>query len=551
MTQVGEKSFIDYSKEIAERFLQTVVAVDDSLSFSDDTDTDIEIVEPDEDSGLGTGLDNPAVISPQKHSLNYQALSLAFANKGIICSGLMPTVDQQNSINMIFQSSKNADITILDWQMDGRNQHGTLATSAIKKLAANDIAEGGRLRVIAIYTGAAPATIAEALHDSLRTDFEAQIDNTTIKLSKASLEHWQIIVINKNSKNEEQLTSNLIESFTELTAGLLSNAALATITDIREKTHNFLHKFNNKLDPAYLSHVLGLISSPDMREHAHEVAFDYAVELMSEELKSGIQISPRIKNSLTSEILLSWPGYVNKEQEDNFFNITVGDLEPVEFGTTRLREFIAATTEEELTATLLKAPTLGKPKRITDRFEKLAIKLMIRGEDDIAHSELSAIECLRRDCQSVGSHIPVLKLGTILRCLDTEEYLICVQPVCDSVRISDITNFMFLAVDDVDSNKSFSHVLRVNESKFTNLCVNPVASYIRNFKFEPDGSCRVIKADNHNKTYYFHDFPSYGDSRTFKWLGELKQGVAQAISNTLGAKISRVGYDSFEWLRQK
>ena len=54
-----------------------------------------------------------------------------------------------------------------------------------------------------------------------------------------------------------------------------------------------------------------------MRDQAHDVAFDYAVELISEELKSTLQINEKVKKSLSKEIISCWPDFVAAGDEDN------------------------------------------------------------------------------------------------------------------------------------------------------------------------------------------------------------------------------------------
>jgi uncharacterized protein (DUF2249 family) len=223
MKQVTNKKFIDYSREITLRFLQTVVAVDDQLLFTDvkHKTTDFSLSNPKDSSGLGSADKASTIITPQKHSLNYQALSMAFAQKGIICGGFTPSKSLSGSLNTIISSSKNADVTILDWQMDElKVNNGQLATQAIIKLANNDISEGGRLRLITIYTGEDADTITDKLNEALKEKFNCKIEKHTVKLLENGLNHWKLEVINKNKKSEEQLAELLIDSFTELTAGL-------------------------------------------------------------------------------------------------------------------------------------------------------------------------------------------------------------------------------------------------------------------------------------------------------------------------------------------
>ena len=56
-----------------------------------------------------------------------------------------------------------------------------------------------------------------------------------------------------------------------------------------------------------------------------------------------------------------------------------------------------------------------------------------------------------------------------------------------------------------------------------------------------------IQFDKDNQ--YF--FKQVSTGARCEWCGELKQAITQAIVNNLVAQISRVGNDSFEWLKQK
>ena len=270
-------SFLNHSKKITEHFLQSVVAVDDNMEFrSRQLEISEDLVEPDEDDHFGSiEPKDDREKAPLKHKLYYQDLSLEFAKRGIVCGGFSPTDDTHTSLDAIVNTSKNADITILDWQMQIAGEDGKLAVDTIKKIAELDIKDGGRTRLICIYTAENADDVAQVLASSVE-DLTPSKEKLTISFNKTGLSHWKIEIVNKD-KQEVDLCEYLINSFTNLTAGLLSNAALSAIAAIRDNTHHLLHKFNKELDPAYLSHVLGLISSPDMREQANDVAFDLSL----------------------------------------------------------------------------------------------------------------------------------------------------------------------------------------------------------------------------------------------------------------------------------
>lgn len=548
-----QQNFFDESRLIAEKFIQTVVAVDDNISFGERlnsvNNSDLHVQVPDEESGLGTdsvdthelSLDAPDLNS----NLNYQELSACFANKSILCSALKVyegDSGEQQTIDATFNISKKADITILDWQMESeQSNYGNIAKGAIKKLLQYDVDGNGRLRLILIYTSESIHTVLGALNGQL-TEFQPKIENEKeIQFSCENLSLCKVVVINKQT-TIESLVDRSIEEFTHMTCGLLSNATLSAITEIRDKTHHHLFKFNKKLDSAYISHVLGLISLPAMRESAHEVAFDYAVDLISEELKSDLQTSKYLKDSLTSQTLQKWPVYKNPQNEI-IHSITVGESEPVLLGNERMQRMLSVITDDDLKNILDEQPEFPKTKKKNrfDLFQDSYIQFKRVGEDNRnEHLQLSAIECLRRDPLSVSSEFePVLKQGTIIRKDDT--YFVCIQPICDSVRLTCSTSFLFLKSEKIDDT-NFSHVIRHTEgykclrfkstSRFVSLIeFTPTNKMIRSIK---QGHINIFQATNED---------------VYEWCGELKQAIYQELVNAVSASIARVGFDSFEWLR--
>ncbi|GAB3053055.1 hypothetical protein GCM10027155_19330 [Acinetobacter apis] len=553
MQESTPQNFFEESRLIAEKFIQTVVAVDDNISFGERPKSvnnyDLHVQAPDEESGLGTSSVSAHELSldaPDLNSdLNYQELSACFANKSILCSALKVyegDSGEQQTIDATFNISKKADITILDWQMEReQSNYGKIAKGAIKKLLQYDVDGNGRLRLILIYTSEPIQTVLRALNSQL-TEFQSKIEkDKEIQFSCENLSLCKVVVINKQT-NIESLVDRSIEEFTHMTCGLLSNATLSAITEIRDKTHHHLFKFNKKLDSAYISHVLGLISLPAMRESAHEVAFDYAVDLISEELKSDLQTSKYLKDSLTNQTLQKWPVYKNPQNEA-IHSITVGENQPVLLENERMQRMLSVITDDDLKLILDEKPEFPKTKKKTrfDLFQDSYIQFKRVDEDNInEHLELSAIECLRRDPLSVSSEFePVLKQGTIIRKDDT--YFVCIQPICDSVRLTCATSFLFLKSEKLDDT-NFSHVIRHSEG-YKRLRFKSTSRFVSLIEFTPTNKVvRAIKQENINV------FQSTNED-IYEWCGELKQAIYQELVNAVSASIARVGFDSFEWLR--
>ncbi|ALM92433.1 response regulator receiver domain [Alteromonas stellipolaris] len=540
-------SFKENSKKIAQHFLQSVVAVDDNIKFEPRPDLSNEkLIEPD-DADLGefeTGGNKQEVTPALSHELYYQDLSHEFAIKGIICGGFAPEGDVASSLKAVVNTSKNADITILDWQMDIGAPDGEFATNTILNISEIDIKEGGRTRLICIYTAKEASAVVDTLQKSLNS-LQPNVSKCTLTFGLSNLTHWKIEVVNKGDTQEIELCEYLIDSFTELTAGLLSNAALSSIASIRDNTHNLLHKFNKELDTAYLSHVLGLISSPDMREQANEVAFDYAVDLISEELKSELQISQIVKDSLSKEILKSWPQHMSPKQKANRFKIKMGSKK-VEFNNKTMEKLISASKEEDLITVLEDDLDIkgNKETSTIDTFNKALIQLSFDNYSTEPLLDLCSLESTRRDIVSLKKHTPVLKQGTLIKCRHSKFYL-CIQPVCDTVRLTGNQSFTF--IETRLSNGDFTHVMRKRDGHLKLKIVSSVKQ-LKSICFQAnDEKKTVLSVINANET---PEFLSEANEK-YEWCGEFKFTISQAIVNGLAAQLARVGLDSFEWLRQK
>lgn len=574
--------FFETSQSIVKSFLSNVIAIDDKLFFGNAISNKEEVASAankdpfafgEEESGSsegdsGLGVANISLASStirdrlgkEVHNLDYQDLSLAFAEYGINCSGFIPDVHRfktiEDAAENITLSAKRVDATILDWRMDENfgAEIGSLAKASILKILQHDKSQHGRLRLIVIYT--AEPNIAEITGNIAQTlqsvDFSVLTNKNNINFDNADLEFCQITVIEKKTTAKE-LREEVVSLFTELTIGLLPNATLSTLSELRDKTHHILHTFSRDLDPAYLSHVIGLLSSPKVRENAEEVALDYAAELIAEELKSMIQISHPLKLSLEKNRIIDWLSHINLENDDDFFEIVVGD-ESGKVGSSRMKELIEATENEQIDAILQSEPKIiSKGQDSLSFFERNRIQVNLKNGTIDSHEKLSIIECKRRDGLSLTNlaYAPNIKLGSIIK--DKKgKYYICLQPLCDSVRLSSDASFLFLAVKEVkEPTGKFTHVIQSKTGENIRLMARCSTQCIRKFDLKRNKTTRTVKASNQagSNEYIIQCKKESGGIEELFWVGELKNNVAQAISNQVAASISRIGLDTNEWLR--
>ncbi len=545
--------FHTISEDCVRRFLYSVVAIDDNISFgagndSFPTDDDIDsLIDPDDEGGttiVPVALQElPLTKSKAKiknHTFDYQALSEAFAKDGIACCGLLAKNFDSEERDIITASSRKADITILDWDMQSDN--GRYALEIIKSIIIKDINSGGRLRLLSIYTGENVDAVINKLNKELNKEYNSHIDNNdTIYIKdNYALEQWCIVVISKDVV-EKDLPNKLIKKFSNLTAGLLSNAALSCISEIREKTHSILTKYNNQLDTAYVSHILNLMISKESRPYAYENAHDYAVDLISEEIRSTLQISDVLKASLSKNILSHWPSFQHtKNSRKNF--ILKGKKQK-HLSVENLCRVLSADSQEEIQKAIELASLARKDYLCQD------------GEEDKKLMQLCSLEITRRnlryhsdiDCIS-------LKQGTLL--LDSENMVyLCIQPLCDSVRLNEKANFLFIK-GKIDEN-NYNLLIENNEGDFFKIYMPAKATNITSFTFAVEYGKGIVLGSKKDKEYNNQisfsplELTENSPSAILRWIGEIKTTHAQKITTDLVGNLSRIGLDQHEWLRAK
>jgi hypothetical protein len=141
-------------------------------------------------------------------------------------------------------------------------------------------------------------------------------------------------------------------------------------------------------------------------------------------------------------------------------------------------------------------------------------------------------------------HVPVLWLGTVVA-RDTDggtEYWLCLQPRCDSIRLSQETAFPFLRL--VKSNDRNLINCLVQDGGTTE--VFKISRRIRDLemvKFSPDDG--EVRGKKTGDNYYFGEI----ELGQYRWVGELKPQHAQRVANQFAAEASRVEVAESEWLR--
>ena len=268
-------------EDIAARFLQTVVIVDDEAYIGEPPKSAKALVTPTRRTAghtpSGEAGEFVERVEGNSHSLNAGLLVESFSRRGLICAVIAPQFEEKgcdtSATDLAAPAARRADIVILDWRLN--NDKGEKTLSILKNIldADSDGDPAGRLRLVAVYTGEQDLS---KIGDIILGDLEGFTgDEHNVVLSRG---HCRITIYAKSdtplapdladrSVSESELPARLIGDFTDMTEGLLPSIALTSLAVIRENSHRILDRFDAALDPAFLTHRACLPFPDDSQQH--------------------------------------------------------------------------------------------------------------------------------------------------------------------------------------------------------------------------------------------------------------------------------------------
>lgn len=537
--------FFEKSREIANDFLQSIVFIDDK-AYS------------------GVTPEDP------NHDFDAQKVSMAFANEKKVCGVYQPkTKDDIENFKSII---KKADVVILDWKIilsenefedlnadDEDDPRGIYTLEILKNLAQNK----DSLKLIIVYTGETDLNdITNQIYEKLK-EIKPDLVNEPCQIASNS---FKILIRAKSSVGDDEIDNKfnhlvglndkiikykdlpgfVLDEFTQMTSGLLSNFALLSIKILRENSSKLLALFSKEMDSAFLSHKTLLPNQDDAEDLLIELLSDTMSNLLyynkSNEIirtliddwikinlveedknllkKDGSQYNPEEKYLRTHELLIELMKSSNKDVEKRYVDILTTKADLSKSKSTEYFKYVSLNN----TLLFLNNSEISKKENVDNNFSILT-----------HHKSLFLPNIT----------IPKLSLGTVVKSTTIENsYFICIQQKCDSVRIPKDVERKFLFIP-----------LEVSLSKFDIITPDGVklkrikdSFSIRTIKFICKNDDGVIKAEQEaNGSFIF--IQKYDDEH-FEWVLELKDLHSQRIIIEYTSQLSRVGLDESEWHRR-
>jgi hypothetical protein len=535
-----------FYRETVESFLKTVVCFDDKAIFSDipsfpemgktatrlgdgfsqtvGQETPKDVTKPG-----GTETDNADVPL-----LDARKLTEAFAEKGMLCSVMKPHSGTEEIRNQILKLAAVADVSILDWKLN--QEDSTIARDAILEIVSEDNKGGGRLRLIIIYSIGDGKIIMDELFASLKDQgFSLDAEALTLRSEHALVALFQKPETIKPTGpvvKYAELPDRAVQEFAKLTSGLLPAAALTAISEIRDQTHHILASFPASLDGALLAHR-SLIADPTDAEQ-------FLVDLMTAEIGT-LLASGSANRAVKADHCKKW-------------------LQTCGLGAKEMTRFTKAVcdyAQDKIAGFEQLFKTKGSPRSQTA--EKVLELLYKPNPQDLNKSKerFSILSTLNSHSGRHQAKPPRLQLGSIVKDIRPDAkypYLLCIQPLCDSVRIKNNKDTIYpflLLIPEKEKEEPRLDLCIPNEGKDSGalwLSVVPKPNSLLSYPFRPKSEKeRYVEAVQKEGSWVFATVSNVAPE--LGWIADLKIGKAQSIVSELAARIHTLGIDEFEWMR--
>jgi len=548
------KTVKEFSAYAAAQFIRTAVFIDDKI-YNPKT----KAVEPEKPqitsrkSATKSANDRSnaqLLVTPEESNdtqdFPSQLLVNSFAKKQIVCSLYQPGKGESfSNESPVYELSLASDIVIVDWDLGGTP--GEKALKLIYALVHQSVeTKPEQLRLILVYTGEnnledIASKVFDKLTSASQENIEPQKEDEGLSMHSPNS---RVVILGKpechriekyktHEVHQNDLAQRSIEEFARLASGLLQGAVLLGLAKIRENNRKILRKFDESIDAAFLLHRA--MSLP------HEEAFEHIHPLLVGELQSILQdcLPGQI---ITDSLISDWS--LNRWRPNN----TALDLLPPNTNATEfIKKFLLF--GPDLGLHMIQVPfSIAKMKgeKWVWNFDKKKLEklesVMFQEGDRLSNHRLAMLMSNR----TAYGNKKYLTFGTIIRekDIDTNQYLLCILPVCDTVRLEKVRRFIFCTLDikNPDNGINNENFIVEDNNEIKGIFCSSKPYDCITLEFEPHLEEKRVLAEN-------DEFTCNSNGKSYKWITQLKPDHAQRAAEDFSSKLSRVGLTESEWLR--
>jgi hypothetical protein len=526
------------------------VVVDDQalLAFSGTSESPKALKTPGRQGG-GTGSgpgESAGSTTDPAHQLDAKKLIDSFARIGVVCSVLRPEEQEVESIEEVLSPiTAGSDVVILDWVLHEFKQ-GEKTMEIIKEMLRSSGPDRGRARLIIVYTG---ENDLDQITTSIRTglklpeqddsDEPYTIERGAARICIYAKEQSRLPATKRKRKIAvAKLPEVVVKEFANMTRGLISNVALLSLASLRANTYQLLKRFHRELDPPYVTHSTLLVP---------EEASDHLIPLIVSEIQAVLE-DEKVSDLASIKLVTAWLNH----QLDRGLRFTLPQhTSEKEFRQGLVYLLQHGVGEKSLDALFsnhakFSSGVLKNKKKAAEavRDQLTGLMTLERDREKVRDHELAVLMSVR---SRYASPPPQLTLGSIVleRRSGHEQYLLCVQPRCDSVRLEGERSFPFLPMKLVPDDQKCDFIIE-EKGKTTRLRLNDRPFEVRMILFKPSIEKQVLARRLKSGRF----FKASGTTSKYRWVADLKPEQAQRVANDYAYKLSRVGLTESEWLRK-
>lgn len=484
------------------------------------------------------------------HELDGDALQIAFAEEGLICSILSGEkldneCEERTWIARVTKIGSRADVLILDWSWHG--DHGEFCTKIIQQLVS---AETRMKQLVVIYTAENDKDVfklklarKETTSDNTQRSPCPNVNAELLRFRWPN-KGLDVVIVQKegakgeafytNSKvSEKNLPDRIIKLFGENCGGLLANAAMHGLAQLRESTHRVLRRFRPELDAPYVVHRACTLPRSSAQEQVRDLLVDALADALTDSTVPATHVD--VVSALNDEAVRSWLD-------------TVSDLERKLQATEWLR---ASGIDALANGTIL--DTLKK-KHQNERMTDLAHIL-----DKPEHNNEQKNEIHYRLAELIycgddrNRETRTLTLGTIIKAMNgSEERLVCILPACDSERVSqDGQKFPFMPLKESGENSGGATgsmpITVPGDARIWRVSVK--VKELTVLAFSPKINDSPVRAEKDDSgQFVFNTSPE--NPCQYIYIGRLRPMFAQRLAQEFSATSARVGVMASEFVRR-
>ncbi|WP_419946195.1 response regulator receiver domain [Candidatus Poriferisodalis sp.] len=461
----------------------------------------------------------------------------AFLAAGVVCSVLEPAEGASDIVRQALRGAEIADLLILDWLLCGSDA----TTLEMIKAIASERTE--RLNVIVVFTGMTGlGDVAQRLVDGAQ--FETVDEYSLRRGNTVVLVFGKPGVRLTDGEDRRQppgygdLPGMICADLELVFKGLMPEFAFSGINALRESAPRILATFNAELDAGALIHRALLPEPSDAAtQFVRLLASDFERVLHDGRVGDLWHIDSSSRALAQSTATGNLEPFAQRLRSSGSVQNALGELGQL--------------SNEELAR---EAVSQGLCKLgMNDRAIRQAIPELTGAlvDADDSNRKIAAM----MDSVGLGDTPPQLELGVVLRrAAETQEPLtsgddsphglwLCVQPPCDSVRLTTSRDFPLIPVQL--GHESPDAMVSPSDGVPTGLSFVTQLHQLKQVRFSPNDAGAVV-ARGSAPNWYFTDV----DDVRYDVMARLRPNLAARVAQTLGSAATRIGTDQSEWLRR-